>query len=120
MATLDKEDAKLIADAFLDSMKEFTKQIQPPDDMKRELYTPQLVEGVVAKFNYVIPAGSLEFTSEKKECLQDAHIVSTLLVSPVSTKVRLKTVELNDDGSVTFKFKEKTLEPIAYRITFSK
>ena len=120
MATLDKDDAKIIANAFLESMKEFSKQMQPPNDLRREVYFPQLAEGIIAKFNYLIPAETLEYTSEKRDDLRDAHIVSVTLVSPVTTKVTLKTVHLNDDGSVTFKFKEKTLEPIAYRIVFSK
>jgi hypothetical protein len=118
MATLDKEDGQLIAESFMQALSSIQKQ--KSEDMQQNRFEPTLTQGIQAKFIYHIPPDRTEFTSEPNPDLVSAYIHRFVLGNPVPTPAGVSSIELNDDGSVTFKFRKSVPYPLTFFVFFVK
>ena len=118
MATLDKDDAKIIADAFVSAITEVKKGL--PNALQQHAYEPQMANGVQAKFQYVIPPDRSEFISKPNPDVKGAHITRFFLTTPTPEPIGLSGLSLKDDGSIFFKFSKTVPYPLTYIIFFVK
>jgi len=117
---LDKEDKEILSEAFISALSKFREMNKPPSDLDTHRYQGTPMNSTSTKLVYQIPVGRSEYTTDKNADLVGTHLTSANLATPIPEPAGLTGMFLNEDGSITFKFRSKTKFPIAYALQFVK